>query len=125
MIKLITPPSLLLTTAVLAIYAVYAFRIGSIEDSVPMLIGGCLSVVGCVGAALMKPWSRYLTYTLAVGATAKLATSVHAAAAAGFFDFQFGSIGSAVRSLVPEAAMVALGLACCILSWREFRPQQG
>jgi len=45
MIKLITPPGMLLTTALLMIYSGYAFTIGHIEDSWPLRFGGALAIV--------------------------------------------------------------------------------
>jgi hypothetical protein len=119
--RLITPPALLFTTAMLAIYATYAFLIGSIEDSVPLLTAGVLSVVSCIGTALMKPWSRYFVYLVTLGLAARFAASVRAAHAAGYFEFQYASTNEAVRSLVPETSIMALGLLCCVLVYLHFR----
>lgn len=121
MIKLITPPGLLLTTAMLAIYAGYAFLISAVEDSVLLFIGGSLSVVGAVGAATMKPWSRYLVYVLSVGAAVKLSSSVNAAVEAGYFSFQFDSKAQRILALAPELALVVLGFLCCALVWHQFK----
>lgn len=121
MIKLITPPGLLLTTAVLAVYAGYAFLISAMEDSVLLFVGGSLSVVGAVGAATMKAWSRYLMYVLSVGAVVKLSSSVNTAVEAGYFSFQFDSMRQRILALAPELAMVALGFLCCVLVWHQFK----
>jgi hypothetical protein len=121
MIKLITPPGMLLTVALLVIYSVYAFLIGSIEKSWALLAGGMVAVVASYGTAMLKPWSRYLVYALAIGFVAKLADSVIAATRAGYFRFQFGSTQQALWSLAPSLAMVLLSCLCCALVFRHFR----
>src|SRR5262245_30958924 len=121
MIKLITPPGLLLTTALLAIYSVYAYLIGSIEDSVPLLIGCAVAVIATYGTAMMRPWSQYLVYALAVGFMLKLGHSIYWGWSSGFFDFQLGSTKEIVWSLVPSAAMTLLSLLCCWLVFRHFQ----
>jgi hypothetical protein len=67
MIKLITPPSLLLTTALLAIYAIAAGRIAYLEQSPLLATAAAVSAIACCGSALMKPWSQYLVYLLSIG----------------------------------------------------------
>ena len=119
-IKLITPPGMLITTAMLAIYCAYAFMIGSIEESWVLLGGGLLSIAAAYGVAMLRPWSRYLVYLLTTGFIFKLGKSFHDAREAGFFEFQFDSSGDIVRSLVPSALMVALSLLCCWLVYRHF-----
>ena len=89
MIKLITPPGMLLTVALLVIYSAYAFLIGSIEKSWVLLAGGGVAIVASYGTAMLRPWSRYLVYALAIGFVAKLAQSMTAAIRAGYFGFQF------------------------------------
>ena len=68
-----------------------------------------------------KAWSRYLVYGLAAGFVAKLGLSVYQGIATGFFDFQFGSAGAALASLVPSILMVLLSGLCCYLVYRHFR----
>lgn len=123
MIKLITPPGMLLTTALLAIYAAYAWSIGSIEKSSPLLAGAAISVVACYGAAMVRPWSRYLVYLLTAGFITKLGDSILEAIRAGFFSFQFGSAREIAGSLVPSFAMVLVSLGCCVIAYRQFRPR--
>ncbi len=65
MVRLITPPGMLLTTALLVIYSGYAFVIGWIEDSWPLRVGGALAVIASYGVAMLRPWSRYLVYSSA------------------------------------------------------------
>jgi hypothetical protein len=121
MIKLITPPGLLLTVALLVIYCAYAFLIGSIEDSIPLIIGGGVAVVATYGTAMMRPWSQYLVYALAAGFSLKLGYSLYTAWTAGYFSFQFGSTQEIARSLASSAAMTVLSLLCCWLVYRHFR----
>lgn len=118
--KLITPPGLLLTTALLAIYSVYAFMIGSIEDSTPLLVGCALSVAATYGVAMMRPWSRYLVYALTAGFFSKLGLSIFSGWRSGFFSYQFDSVREIVVSLLPTAGMAALSMLCCWLVYCHF-----
>jgi hypothetical protein len=120
MIKLATPLGILLTVAVLVIYSAYAFLIGLVEDSWILVTVGVVAVIASVGTALLKPWSRWLVYALAVGFVAKLTWSIIAAVQAGFFGFQFGSPGEVVRSLLPNLLMGLLSGACCWIVYRHF-----
>ena len=120
MIRLITPPGMLLTTALLVIYSAYAFRIGTIEDSWFLLAGGGLSIVACYGTAMLRRWSQYLVYALAAGFIVKLAVSVFGGISSGFFHFQFGSRAAALRSLLPSGLMALLSGVCCVLVYRHF-----
>jgi hypothetical protein len=112
---------MLLTTALLFIYSAYAFLIGSIEDSVPLLAGGVVAVVATYGVAMLRPWSRYLVYLLAGGFIAKLGYSIYSGITSGYFDFQFGSANASFRSLAPSMALATLSGVCCILVFRHFR----
>ena len=91
MIKLITPISLLITVALLAIYSAYAFMIGSIEKSEPLLACGVAAVVASYGTAMMRPWSQYLVYGLSAGFILKWLHSIYYAKSAGYFDLAFSS----------------------------------
>lgn len=125
MLKLITPPGMLLTVALLAIYSISAFMIGWIEDSWPLRIGGALAVIASYGVAMLRPWSRYLVYLLTTGFMAKLAHSVWYAHVAGFFDFQFVSAQQSVASLLPSIALVVLSLMCCYFVHKHFANSTG
>jgi len=123
MIKLITPPGMLLTVALLVIYSVYAFLIGSIEKSWPLLIGGFVAVAASYGTAMLRPWSRYLVYLLATGFVVKLGDSLVQGYRSGFFGFQFGSVREVVVSLVPSLLMTLLSFVCCVIVYRQFSPR--
>ena len=122
MIKLITPPGMLLTVALLAIYSAYAFLIGSIERSWMLTAGGIVAVVATYGVAMLKPWSRYLVYLLTAGFFAKLGLSIYGGLVSGYFGFQFGSLRETARSLVPSLLMALLSGTCCAFVFRHFRP---
>jgi hypothetical protein len=121
MIKLITPPGMLLTTALLVIYCAYAFLIGWIERSCFLLAGGLVAMVATYGVAMVRPWSRYLVYLLTAGFFAKLGLSIYDGIRSGFFGFQFGSAAQAARSVLPALLMAVLSAACCTLVYRQFR----
>ena len=121
MIKLITPPGMLFTTALLVIYGTYAFLIGSIEDSLPLLIGGGVATVATYGTAMVRSWSQYLVYLMTAGFFGKLGLSIYQAQRAGFFEFQFGSNLGVAQSLAPSLVMALLGVACCVIVYRQFR----
>jgi hypothetical protein len=120
MIKLITPPGMLLTVALLVIYSVYAFLIGSIEESLILIAGGVLSVIASYGTAMLRPWSQHLVYGLTMGLVGKLGLSIYQGITSGFFDFQFGSDRAALYSLLPSMAIVLLSCLCCLLVFRHF-----
>lgn len=121
MIKLITPPGMLLTVALLVIYSIYAFLIASIERSWALWVGCGIAAVTSYGTAMLRPWSQYLVYLLAAGFTAKLGHSIYAGVASGYFDFQFGSVGESLKALLPSAMMTLLSCICCVLVFRHFR----
>lgn len=120
MIKLITPLGMLLTVALLVIYSIYAFLIGSIEDSWILLVAGAMSVVAAYGTAMLRPWSQYLVYLLAAGFVTKLGQSIYAGVASGYFDFQFGSASGSLRSLAPSALLAVLSWICCLVVFNHF-----
>lgn len=121
MIKLITPPGMLLTVALLIIYCVYALLIGSIENSQILIAGGIVAALASYGTAMLRPWSRYLVYLLTAGFITKLTVSILAGIRSGYFNFQFGSVGEALKSLLPGALMALLSCVCCIIVFRHFR----
>ena len=121
MIKLITPPGMLLTVALLVIYGVYAFLIGSIEKSWALWAGSGIAAVASYGTAMLRPWSQYLVYLLAAGFFAKLGFSIYAGVVSGYFDFQFGSVSESLKAILPSAMMALLSCVCCLLVFRHFR----
>jgi len=119
--KLITPPGMLLTVALLVIYSVYAFLIGSIEKSWVLWAGSGIAVVASYGTAMLRPWSQYLVYLLATGFIAKLVKSIYEGVVSGYFDFQFGSESESLKAVMPSAMMALLSCICCLFVFRHFR----
>jgi hypothetical protein len=122
MIKLITPPGLLLTTALLAIYAIAAGRVAYLEESAFLAAAAALSAIACYGTAMMKRWSQYLVYALALGFALKWGWSVYDGYRTGYFDFRFGSATAwrSLRPMVPGFVMVVLSGVCAWLVRRSF-----
>lgn len=123
MIRLITPPGMLLTVALLAIYTTYGWLVGTVERSWPLLAGAVVSAVACVGIALLRPWARYLVYLLTIGFLAKLADSIYWGVRSGYYGLQFRSPQETVLSLLPSSALAILSLICCWLVHRYFKAQ--
>ncbi len=119
--KLITPVRLLVATALLAIYAAYAFQVALIEKSWPLAIAGCIAAVACVATALMKPWSQYLVYLVTIGFVGKWGWSVYDGIRSGYFGFHFRSSWMAIQSLAPGLSMVVLSCTCAWVVYRHFR----
>ena len=112
---------MLLTVALLVLYSAYAFLVGVVEDSWPLLAGGVGSIVAAYGTAMLRRWSQYLVYLLALGFIAKLGQSVYAGVVSGYFSLHFSSTADALMSLIPSAVMTALSVACCLYVFRYFR----
>ena len=121
MFRLITPLGLLVTTALLAIFAAAAAQVARIEHSLPLAAVAAVAVTASVGTVFMKPWSRYLVHLITLAYTIKWCWSVYDGYRSGYFDFQFGnSTLSAVRSLLPGFALVVLSALCSWLVNRHF-----
>ncbi|MFO1406495.1 MAG: hypothetical protein U1F08_03055 [Steroidobacteraceae bacterium] len=118
--KLITPMSLLVTTALLAIYAVAAAKVALIERSYPLAIGAVVSAIACGGTAYMQRWSQYLVHLMTAGFTVKWCWSIYDGWRAGYFGFQFGSAMEALQSLLPGLALVVISGVCSWLVHRYF-----
>jgi len=117
MVKLITPIGMLITVALLALYAAYAFWTAHIDKSWIYGFLGLLSLVACYGAAMLRVWSQYLVYLLTALFIAAWCYSVYAAAAVGFFSFFFSSRLLAIKALAPGLVLVMLS---CLASWNAF-----
>jgi hypothetical protein len=118
--KLDTPVGMLLTVAILLIVSAYAFLIAIPEKSWMVAVAGVVAVIGAVGTALLKPWSRYLVYLTTAGFIIKLAHSVYAAANVGYFGRQLRGVDPAVRSLAPAILLGSISLVCCWVVHRHY-----
>ena len=117
MVKLITPIGMLITVAVLALYAAYAFWTAYVDKSGIYGLLGVLSLLACVGTAMLRPWSQYLVYSLTAMFVAAWGYSVYEGATVGFFSFFYSSQLHALKALAPGLAMIVLS---CIASWSTF-----
>lgn len=118
--RLNTPIGLLFTVALLAVYSAYAFQTAAIERSWLLATAGMLAAIASVGTALLRPWSRYLVYALALAFVTKFTTSVRAGAEAGYFGAQFESTGQAALSLLPEVLIGMMLVTSCLIVHRHF-----
>src|SRR5262245_36515322 len=117
MVKLITPIGMLVTVALLAVYATYAFWTASVDQSWVYGLLGVLSLVACYGTAMLRPWSQWLVYLLTALFIGAWCYSVYAGATVGFFTFFFSSRLLAVKALAPGLVLVMLS---CLASWNAF-----
>ena len=118
MVKLITPIGMLMTVALLAVYALYAFWTAYVDASWMYGLLGVVSLVACYGTAMVRTWSQYFVYLLTALFIAAWCYSVYVGATVGFFGFFFSSSMLAAKSLAPGLALVVLsGLA----SWNAYR----
>ena len=119
--KLITPIGMLITVALLAIYAAYAFWTAYLDESWVYGLLGCLALVACYGAAMLRVWSQYLVYLLTALFVAAWLYSVYSGAAVGFFSFWYGSQALVMKALAPGIALVLLSCAASWITFRHFR----
>jgi hypothetical protein len=105
---------LLVTTAMLAIYAVAAANVAFIERSYPLALAAAVSAIASAGTAYMQRWSLYLVHVLTTCFIAKWCWSIYDGWRVGYFGFRFGSNVDGLRSLLPGLSLVLLSAAC---SW--------
>src|SRR6188474_3377775 len=108
MIKLITPFGMLFTVSMMALFAVYSFWTGYVQNSWLYCVLGLVAVAACVGTAMLRAWSQYLVYFLTFAFIAAWCYSVYAGAAVGYFSFFFSSKLLAAKALAPGFVLVAL-----------------
>ena len=117
----VTPIGILITVALLAIYCAYAFWEAVRFHSVIHALAGTIAVVACVGAALLKSWSRFLVYLLAAVFVATWGYSIYDGAQAGYFADKDALW--ILKALAPGMVMVALSCYCVYAVYRQFRPR--
>jgi hypothetical protein len=121
MARLVTPVGILITVALLALYGVYAAWIGVSQHSLTSGLSGAVAFVACVGAALLKPWSRYLVYLLSAVLIGTWCYSLCAAASAGYFSLY--SASQIARQLAPGIFLAMLACFCTYAVFRQFRTE--
>jgi hypothetical protein len=125
MVKLITPIGMLVTVALLSVYAAYSFWTAYTDQSWLHALLGLLTVVTCIGTALLRAWSQYLVYALTAFFIGGWLYSVYAGAAVGFFSIFFESPGAVAKSLAPGIALVILSCVASWISYNHFRASSG
>ena len=121
MAKLVTPVGILITVALLALYGVHAAWIGVSQHSFTSALSGVVAFVACVGAALLKPWSRYLVYLLSAILIGTWCYSLYAAASAGYFSLY--TTWQIARQLAPGIFLALLAAFCTYSVFRQFRTE--
>jgi hypothetical protein len=114
-----TPTPMLLVVALLAIYGASAALVAMNEKSWLTGIAAAMAFVAAVGAATLKPWSKYLVYVLAAALVGKLGWSIYSALQQGYFA-TFQTREAALKPLLPGAFMAALFLWSCWIVHRQF-----
>jgi len=115
--KLITPIGMLVTVALLAIYAAYAFWTAYSDKSWMYVSLGVLALVACYGAAMLRAWSQYLVYLLTALFIVAWCYSVYAGAKVDYFVFFFPSYVAVIKTLAPGFGLVLLS---CVAAWNTF-----
>ena len=118
--KLITPMGMLVTVALLAIYASYAFWTAYFDKSWIYGALGVLAVLACYGAAMLRPWSQYLVYLLTALFIAGWLYSVYLGAKVDYFGFFFPSSLAAIKALAPGFALVLLSGVAARITFSHF-----
>ena len=121
MVKLITPIGMLITVALLAIYAAYALWTAYLDESWIYGLLGALALVACCGTAMLRAWSQYLVYLLTALFIAAWCYSVYSGAAVGYFDIFFSSQLLVLKALAPGFALVLLSCAASWIAFSYFR----
>jgi hypothetical protein len=121
MVKLITPIGMLITVALLAIYAAYAFWTAYIDESWIYGLLGCLAIIACYGTAMLRNWSRYLVYLLTALFIAAWFYSVYSGAVVGYYDIFFSSQFLVIKALAPGFVLVLLSCGASWITFSHFR----
>jgi len=113
-----TPQGILVAVAFLALYCAISVWFSLTHHSWLMLVVGVLAAIGCVAAASMLRWSRFLVFALSIGLAATWLYSIYAAARVGYFGPL--SWNSIIVSLIPGAAMLLVAAFCSLMAQRHF-----
>lgn len=113
------PIRILITVALLAVFAAYGVWTGISQHSWQFGIVAALAIVACVGAARLRPWSQFLVYLLAGGFIAMWVYSIYAANKVGYF-YGFSPL-KITTSLAPGVLLVLLSVFCSYAVFKQFR----
>lgn len=114
-----TPSGMLVTVALLAIYAAYAGWSAYLERSWMFAVVAAGALVACIGTALLRPWSQFLVYLLVAGIVGGWCWSIYASLSAGYFGLLAPS--QLATNLAPGTVIALLSLACAYFVFRHFR----
>jgi hypothetical protein len=103
----------------MALCGAYGIMQAITDHSVLAAIAGVAAFVAAVGAALLKPWSRYLVYLLTAAIVGGWLYSLYLAGTAGYFTLY--SRSQIVSQLAPGAFLVLLSCYCAYAVFRQFR----
>jgi hypothetical protein len=112
-----TPKGILVTVAFLALYCVFAVWFGWMDRHWLMAAVGVLAGIGCVGAATMRRWSRFLVYALSIGLAIAWACSIYMSARVGYFSTL--SWHTIILSLIPGFLLLAVACFCSRMAHRH------
>ncbi len=112
-----TPKGILVTVAFLALYCAVAIWFGWMHRLWLMVAVGVVAGVGCVGAATMRRWSRFLVYALSVGLAISWLCSIYTSARVGYFSPL--SWQSIILSQIPGFLLLAIGYFCSQMAHRH------
>jgi hypothetical protein len=112
-----TPKGILVTVAFLALYCAFAVWFGWMHRHwLTAGIGG-LAGIGCVGAATMRRWSRFLVYALSIGLAIAWAGSIYNSARVGYFStLPWQTI---ILSQMPGFLLLAVACFCSQMAYRH------
>jgi hypothetical protein len=113
------PLGILITIALLAIYAAYAGWTAYWNRSFLYALISAAAVVACAGTAMLKPWSRFLVYLLTAAFIGTWGYSIYDSVAAGYFSSRPTS--QVMRLIALEACLAALSGFCAFAVYRHFR----
>jgi hypothetical protein len=119
--KRLTPNGILVTVALLAIYAAYAGWSAYVDRSWTFAVVAAGALAASVGTALLRPWSQFLVYLLVVGIVGGWCWSIYASLRAGYFGLL--SPSQLVVTLAPGTFIALLSVACAFIVFRHFRKE--
>ncbi len=116
------PMRMLFAVALLALYACFAGWLAFREHSWPYALVAVAAALGCVTAAMLKPWSRFIVYLLNIAFLAAWGYFIHAYYRTG--ALRLLSNGRLARLLAPDTVMVLLICYCSYAVFINFRERR-
>ena len=123
MAKSPTPAPILITVALLALYSAYSLWTAISAGSWISYAIAAVAAAGCVGAAMLRPWSQFLVYPLTAVFVATWCYSIYSAATVGYFGLF--SAPEMARSLAPGIFLTLLSCFCSYAVFKQFQRRRG